>query len=82
MSIADHLDHPLTVLGREITDAVIAPVALHIGGRYLHPEQGEIELVSGYYRDPRYGRISNHWHWTIVATGEKRHGYGDNWPVA
>ena len=65
-----------------LVDDILPPVELQVGGRYVHPEDGVIEVTSGYYRDPTFGRISNHWHWMIVATGEPGHGYGDNWPPA
>lgn len=74
--------HPLSAFGREVTDQVLAPVKLVIGGRYLHPEDGEIEILSGCYRDPVYGRVSNWWDWKVLSSGEKRGGYGANWPAA
>ncbi|WP_028058298.1 hypothetical protein [Candidatus Solirubrobacter pratensis] len=75
-------DPAMYAIAREITDEVLPPITLEIGRRYVHPEQGEIEITSGCYRDPTYDRISNWWTWTVVATGEKRAGYGSNWPVA
>lgn len=69
-------------IAREVTDSVMPPITLQIGKRYLHPEDGEIEIVSGCYRDAVYGRVSNHWYWDVVATGERKNGYGDNWPEA
>jgi hypothetical protein len=67
-------------IAREITDEVIPPVTLRIGGRYVHPDDGNITITSGCYRDSTYGRISNFWYWTVEATGETHHGYGANWP--
>jgi hypothetical protein len=69
-------------LARDVTDEILPPIRLRIGGHYLHPDDGEIVITSGYYRDPTYGRVSNFWHWIVVATGEAKHGYGDNWPDA
>lgn len=51
-----------------------------IGGRYVHPEDGVIEITSGQYWGDR--GLSNHWHWRIVATGEEGYGYGGDWPDA
>lgn len=52
---------------------------LRIGGRYLHPEDGAIEIVSGEYWG-NHG-LSNFWRWRVEATGEIHHGYGDSrWP--
>ena len=67
-------------IAREVTDSIMAPVTLRPGKRYVHPEDGEIEITSGCYRDPTYGRVSNFWYWTVITTGEKKHGYGANWP--
>jgi hypothetical protein len=75
-------EHPLSVIGRQITDDVIEPVGLQIGKSYIHPEHGKITITRGCYRDPTFGRISNHWHWTVRQTGETGHGYGANWPPA
>lgn len=73
---------PLDRIAREVTDSILPPITLVVGGRYLHPEDGVIEVTGGCYRDAVYGRISNFWHWTVIATGEHHHGYGDNWPPA
>lgn len=68
-------------IARQITDSVIPPVTLKISKRYIHPEDGEIEIISGRYRDPTYGRISNWWEWKVIATGEHKRGYGSStWP--
>lgn len=63
----------------ELTDSILPPVRLQIGKRYIHPDDGVIEITSGCYRDATFGRISNHWHWTVLETGEAKNGYGDNW---
>ena len=69
-------------IAREITDEILPPITLQIGKHYIHPEDGEIQITEGCYRDLRYGRISNFWHWSVIATGEHKCGYGDNWPEA
>lgn len=71
---------PLYDVARQITDSVFPPIELEAGKRYLHPEYGLIEITGGCYRDPVYGRISNFWDWTVVATGEHGCGYGADWP--
>lgn len=53
---------------------------LHIGGYYQHPDEGVIKILSGYYLDPIHQRVSNHWHWYNVETGEQGNGYGGPWP--
>lgn len=65
---------------RELMDSIISPITLKVGKRYIHPDDGVIEITSGCYRDTVYDRVSNFWYWTVVETGEKKHGYGDNWP--
>ena len=65
---------------RQLTEEAIGGSALRVGGRYLHPEDGEIEVTDGQYWGTH--GVSNFWHWTVVATGEKKHGYGGRWPEA
>ena len=55
-------------------------MTLRIGKRYVHPRDGLIEIKSGVYTVD--GRVSNHWVWVVVDTGEKKDGYGENWPLA
>lgn len=66
-------------LARDITDRILPPVTLQIGRQYLHPEDGLIQIDAGCYRDAKYNRVSNWWYWTVVGTGEKKSGFGDNW---
>ena len=63
---------------RELTESVIGGSPLRVGARYLHPEDGLIEITAGQYWGER--GLSNFWHWVIIATGEERSGYGDDWP--
>jgi hypothetical protein len=65
---------------RELTEDVIGGSPLEVGKRYLHPVDGLIEVTSGQYWG-RHG-LSNHWRWTVVATGAEKNGYGDDWPLA
>lgn len=52
------------------------PVA---GNFYLHPEDGLIHITGGFYTDPSNGRLSNHFSWTVVKTGESKSGYAGEW---
>lgn len=63
---------------QKLTEDVIGGSPLEVGKRYVHPEDGVIEVTSGQY----WGRngISNFWYWRVIETGEKKHGYGRNWP--
>jgi len=47
----------------------------YVGHFYLHPQDGPIYVTSGYYMDPSNGRVSNHFYWTVVETGEVHNGY-------
>jgi hypothetical protein len=47
------------------------------GHIYLHPEDGPIRVESGDWLVG--GRISNWWTWTILASSERRSGYGSRW---
>lgn len=51
---------------------------LYIGKFYIHPEDGLIHITSGTFLSN--GRVSNHWYWTVVLTGEQHYGYGGSWP--
>jgi len=50
---------------------------LRIGGVFDHPEDGPVRIESGVYTIG--GRVSNFWHWTVLATGEEKNGYGGPW---
>lgn len=63
---------------RSLTEDVVGPSTLSVGGHYLHPDDGEIEITSGRYWGER--GISNFWRWTVVSTGEQKYGYGGHWP--
>lgn len=65
---------------RDIVEDTVGGSPLEVGKRYVHPEHGLIEVVGGQYWGER--GLSNHWHWIVVATGEKHNGYGENWPEA
>lgn len=54
--------------------------SLRVGETYVHPEDGVIKIVSGEFWG-NHG-VSNFWYWDVVATGERKHGYGGNWPEA
>lgn len=63
-----------------MTEDVIGGAPLVVGKRYMHPDDGLIEITSGQYWG-QHG-LSNFWHWTVVSTGEEGHGYGRYWPEA
>lgn len=51
-----------------------------IGKVYLRKLK-PIYIIDGYYTDPTYGRLSNHWTWRPVkkdgTLGKRQNGYGD-----
>jgi hypothetical protein len=61
----------------EWVKSIVGPSPLRVGGRYRHPIDGEIEIISGQFWGTH--GVSNFWHWRIIATGETHHGYGDSW---
>lgn len=65
---------------KDLTEGVLGGSPVKIGKRYQHPEDGLIEITSGQYWG-QHG-LSNFWGWMVVETGEKRHGYGCDWPEA
>ena len=50
-------------------------------GKVFKRDGKKIYITSGYFTDPEYGRISNHWSWREVnkdgTLGKKGNGYGD-----
>jgi len=63
---------------RELTESVVGGPPVEIGKRYTHPQYGEIEITSGQYWGTH--GLSNFWYWTVIETGETKHGYGGDWP--
>jgi hypothetical protein len=61
---------------RELTEDVIGGSPVRIGGVYEHPTDGLIRVESGQYWGTH--GVSNHWRWTVLATGEVKAGYA-NW---
>lgn len=64
---------------RNLVESTLGGPPVEIGRYYVHPDDGPIQIVSGRYWG-EHG-ISNFWDWRILATGEVKHGYADNWPV-
>ena len=65
---------------RQLTEDVIGGSPLKVGKRYIHPEDGLIEVVGGQFWGER--GLSNHWTWKVIETGETHWGYGGDWPLA
>ena len=63
---------------KQMTEDVIGGAPVQIGKRYMHPTDGEIEIIAGRYWG-EHG-LSNFWTWRVIATRETRRGYADNWP--
>lgn len=73
------MEHPLTRLARDITDKYF-PCHMQIGKVIKHPKGYNVKVISGCFRDPTYGRISNWWTWQRVyksgKLGPEQSGYG------
>jgi hypothetical protein len=63
---------------QDMVESVIGESPVEVGGRYQHPQDGPIEIVSGQYWG-EHG-LSNHWRWVVVETGEEKNGYAEHWP--
>lgn len=63
---------------KKITEDVMGGSPLEKGKRYLHPEDGVIEVTGGSYWG-NHG-LSNFWYWRVEETGETHNGYGGDWP--
>jgi hypothetical protein len=62
---------------RDLAESVLGGPPVEIGKRYWHPQDGLIEITSGQYWGTH--GLSNFWRWTVIATDETHHGYGDDW---
>jgi hypothetical protein len=64
----------------EIRDSVIGQSSLAVGKVVTHPDGRKVKIVGGYYYDPIYNRLSNHWTWREVkadgSLGPIENGYG------
>ncbi|MDP3726603.1 MAG: hypothetical protein Q8R36_05415 [bacterium] len=81
------MKHPLTDLARGLTKKYFGN-ALRVGGYFVYDPGGNahkrghpICIIDGYFLDPIYGRLSNHWEWRRVKAdgtlGVKKYsGYG------
>lgn len=67
------------IAARINADFAGTPGTFKIGQQRIHPDDGLITLTGGQYLSG--GRVSNFWYWTVEATGEQHHGYGDDWPL-
>lgn len=59
---------------KDLTESVVGGAPVEVGRRYVHETDGLVEITSGQYWG-KHG-VSNFWYWTVVETGEKKHGYG------
>lgn len=82
MTKLDGMYIPMSNWAVQLCDEILPPISLQIGERYIHPDDGVIEITGGCYRDASFNRVSNFWNWTIVETGEQKCGYGAQWPKA
>lgn len=64
---------------QSFTEEILGGPTVAIGKRYIHPEDGEIEIISGQWWGTH--GLSNFWDWKVLATGEVKHGYGGKWPM-
>ena len=69
----------LTKIAHEISDKYF-PHTLEVGLVTTHPDGRTVKILSGYYRDPVYGRVSNWWTWVEIiddnVVGMPESGYG------
>lgn len=51
---------------QDIVTDVIGPAPFKIGDTVKHPDGRSVRIISGYYLDPEYKRLSNFWYWREV----------------
>lgn len=70
----------LAEAARAINQSLARKSKMEVGAIIMHPDGYLVKIKSGYFLDPIYGRVSNHWHWNKVnadgSLGEAGHGYG------
>lgn len=77
----DNWNNPaLAALGRSFNQELASQSKMRIGQVIQHPDGYPVKVISGYYLDPTYGRVSNWWTWQRVnedgSLGEQESGYG------
>ena len=69
----------LLALGQQLVDEFF-PCSMEIGKVCQHPDGRTVKIISGCFRDPTYGRISDWWEWQEVlpdgSFGPVEKGYG------
>jgi hypothetical protein len=80
-------DAALYEIAREITlEHAGGSKNWHAGCRVRHPDGRLVQIISGYYLDPKYSRVSNWWTWRAVnedgsLAAADESGYGWNAPI-
>lgn len=79
--MTDEIETSLQAIGTRIAmEHSGLPGTFAKGDVRLHSQDGLINLVAGQYLAG--GRVSNHWYWIVLKTGEMKNGYGGEWPLA
>jgi hypothetical protein len=82
------VEHPLRTLARELTKKYFGN-ALRVGRYFIFDPKGQAQhqgrvilIMRGYFLDPEFGRLSNHWTWRYIrpdgSLGQGGSGYGGN----
>ncbi len=70
----------LASIVRQMNRELEAESSMAIGKVVRHPDGRKVKIESGYFLDPIYHRVSNHWTWREVrpdgTLGPKESGYG------
>lgn len=70
----------LQFLANNINNDLAAKSLMKIGATIKHPDGRKVKIISGYFLDPTYGRVSNWWSWREVKKngklGKIENGYG------
>lgn len=65
---------------RELNEEAARHSRMKIGKIMKHPDGRKVKIVSGFFLDPTYGRVSNFWRWKEVLPngklGKEESGYG------
>ncbi len=70
--------HPLDRIAKDLTYEYFGN-SLAVGRYFIYREK-PIKIIDGFFLDPVYGRLSNHWEWRRVlpdgTLGRRGSGYG------
>jgi hypothetical protein len=70
----------LHAIAAQLNAEMASRSSMRVGAHIKHPDGRTVKITSGYFLDPVYRRVSNHWTWRPVLRngrlGREESGYG------